>query len=271
LALVVLLPAKAVAGAGTKAGPRHHGSDRDEARRRFERGVGFYNHGQFDLAIEEFRRAYQLSDAPGLLFNIAKAYRAKQDCVQALQFFRSYLRAAPDASNAGEARDLIGECERSEAATATDSATPGPAETRLVEPPAAPPASALQPAATAPGPDATSTGGGRTLKLTGLVVASAGVALIAAGVTFALQSSSTADDLTAMARGGETWTPALRQKYDDGQSQAELATVLSIAGGAALVGGGVLAWLGYRRATHDSELTIAPLPGGTRMVLTCRF
>ena len=68
-----------------------------EAREHYERGLRDYNLGELDGAIAEFKAAYVRSEAPGLLFNLAQAYRLKRDTERALLLYRSYLRALPNA------------------------------------------------------------------------------------------------------------------------------------------------------------------------------
>lgn len=48
--------------------------DRVEAQRLFDRGSDAYNLGNFEAAIESFERAYELTQANALLYNIAQAY-----------------------------------------------------------------------------------------------------------------------------------------------------------------------------------------------------
>src|SRR5262245_38218137 len=63
----------------------------------YEAGVRRYNLADYDQAIDLFKRAYLLSEAPELLFNVAQAYRLKGDgfCALALRFYRNYLRLDP--------------------------------------------------------------------------------------------------------------------------------------------------------------------------------
>src|SRR5690349_20982987 len=63
-----------------------------EARAHFEIGLRHYNLGEFDRAIVEFKLAYRRSEAPGLLFNIAQAHRARGDARSALHFYAAFLR-----------------------------------------------------------------------------------------------------------------------------------------------------------------------------------
>ncbi|MFH0902950.1 MAG: MYXO-CTERM sorting domain-containing protein, partial [Pseudomonadota bacterium] len=71
----------------------------DLAREHYQAGITKYDLGQFDEAIGEFQKAFEISNAPGLLFNIAQAYRLKKDYGRARFFYQSYLRRQPDAAN----------------------------------------------------------------------------------------------------------------------------------------------------------------------------
>src|SRR4051812_48415736 len=79
-------------------------ADPDPARQHYETASRLYNTGEFDAAIGEFKQAYGLSPAPGLLFNIGQAYRAKKDYEHARYFYTTYLREDPDAPEAAYVR-----------------------------------------------------------------------------------------------------------------------------------------------------------------------
>jgi tetratricopeptide (TPR) repeat protein len=125
-----------------------------QAKEHFRQGTVHYNLGRFDEAIRAYKKAYELSQTPVLLFNIAQAYRLKGDLDQALFFYRSYLRNLPKAPNKKEVLERISALQklaaaRDRAATAPPTGTlgpgpggePGPPPARPVEPPpaAAPP------------------------------------------------------------------------------------------------------------------------------------
>jgi hypothetical protein len=78
----------------------------------YQEGITSYNLGEFDKAIEKFKAAYALTGAPGLLFNVAQAYRLKKDYDQALYFYKTYLRLSPDAPNKGDVEARIAEMEQ---------------------------------------------------------------------------------------------------------------------------------------------------------------
>jgi hypothetical protein len=110
----------------------------DEALRR-------YNAGEYEPAIESFKAAYALAPAPGLLFNIAQAYRlaGKGHCLDAVRTYRSYLDASPSASNRDKVEahlKSLEACARDEQKVAVAELHPQPAATPTVQttvPPAA--------------------------------------------------------------------------------------------------------------------------------------
>src|SRR5262245_54854214 len=55
-----------------------------EATARFERGLALYDDGDYDAALVEFSRAYELSPTYKVLYNIAKIERVKNDYSSAL-------------------------------------------------------------------------------------------------------------------------------------------------------------------------------------------
>jgi len=108
-----------------------------------------YELGAFDDAIVEFKRAYELTSAPGLLFNIAQVYRMKKDAEQAVFFYKTYLRLMPDAPNRGDVEALIVENQaivdankakqRADAEAAATAAPATAAPVAAPTPPVAPP------------------------------------------------------------------------------------------------------------------------------------
>jgi tetratricopeptide (TPR) repeat protein len=89
----------------------------DDAQRRaralHEQGMSAYDAGRYDEAATAFDQAYQLSPAPGLLFNLAQAQRGRgpRACPEALAAYRSYLRAVPTAPNRAVVEARIAEME----------------------------------------------------------------------------------------------------------------------------------------------------------------
>lgn len=73
--------------------PGSSGSSDARARSHFTRGVGLFEDGDFESALFEFESAYQLSDNPHLLYNIAVSqYELHRYAASALAY-RRYLAA----------------------------------------------------------------------------------------------------------------------------------------------------------------------------------
>jgi tetratricopeptide (TPR) repeat protein len=114
------------------------------ARRHHERGSTFYNLGQFEEAIAEYRKGYEQKADPVFLYNIGQSYRQLGAHDKALFFYRRYLSTAPDASNRLEVEQWVAELEALVAAEER-ARTPAPPEP-LSAPGAAPPAAVMGPA-----------------------------------------------------------------------------------------------------------------------------
>jgi tetratricopeptide (TPR) repeat protein len=75
----------------------------------YREGVLHYELGDYDGAIDRFTRAYKLTGAPPLLYDLAQAYRLKRAPHRALPLYRAYLRMQPRASNRPEVERRIAE------------------------------------------------------------------------------------------------------------------------------------------------------------------
>jgi hypothetical protein len=87
------------------------GSPRPEsqrvARQHWDAATSLYNLGEFARAAEEYRESYKAVPDHTILYDIAQCYRLGNDLPQALFFYRSYLRNAPNAPNRVEVEDRI--------------------------------------------------------------------------------------------------------------------------------------------------------------------
>ena len=86
---------------------RRRAEDAERARQLFQQGSKLYDVGQFDKAIEAWQHGYEEKPDPSFLFNIAQAYRQKEDPAKALFFYKSYLRNAPKAPNRADVEQRI--------------------------------------------------------------------------------------------------------------------------------------------------------------------
>jgi tetratricopeptide (TPR) repeat protein len=256
--LVVLLPSTASAQRRRAAATA---SPQEEARELYKKGMTHYEIGEFDAAIDAFKRAYQLTSAPGLLFNIAQVYRMKKDPEQAVYFYRTYLRLMPDAPNRADVEVLIAENqalvdaehERQRAAAAAAAAAVA----------AAPPPPAPLPPRPRPWK--------RELWI-GTGIAALGVGALGAAIGLGLRATSAADSISrADAARDVPWDAAKQQLYHDGQRFATASTVLYVTGGVLVAGGATLAAIGLRDRARARTLALVPTRGGAALVMSCVF
>jgi HAMP domain-containing protein len=81
--------------AGGSAGAQ---SSDEDARRHFEAGVSYFNTSEYEDALREFQRAYQLSDAtkrPAILRNIAAVYERMGNLEKTVETLEQFLQQDP--------------------------------------------------------------------------------------------------------------------------------------------------------------------------------
>ncbi len=238
-----------------------------EARAHFQIGLRHYNLGEFDRAIVEFKLAYRRSEAPGLLFNIAQAHRARGDARSALHFYAAYLRVDPRARERAYVESRIRQLEQQ--------LEPVPApETAPAEAPVAsaddPEVHVVQAAAVlTAAPRARETG--RAMKIAGIATATAGAAALIAGGYYSIQAASAAEEISDLSKNNGRWSKRFDDVSTEGRQSEITAAVLYAVGGAAVVTGGVLYWFGVRREASAARLTVAPESGGMRLGMRWKF
>jgi len=109
--------------------------DADKARQLFQQGSKYYDLGQFDKAIEAWQQGYDQKPDPGFLYNIAQAYRQKQDPAKAIFFYKGYLRNSPKAHNRAEVEQKIAALQKQLDAGGTGTNPPPPNNTTGTNPP----------------------------------------------------------------------------------------------------------------------------------------
>jgi tetratricopeptide (TPR) repeat protein len=78
-----------------------------EARAEVAKANLHYKLGRFEEALAAYTRAYELFDAPALLFNIAQCYKNLRNHERAIFFFQGYLREETDPKRRALAEDLL--------------------------------------------------------------------------------------------------------------------------------------------------------------------
>ena len=235
-----------------------------EAREHYDRGMQHYELGEFDAAVDEFKAAYALSDAPGLLFNLAQASRLGKRYEQALHFYRSYLRERPEAPNRDDVEARIRELEPIVARKSTVDSRQS-----TVRPTPAPAAAAPRQVVKARPTVVKERASGKKERVAGIVVGALGLGALGAGVGFGVAALDAQNKLSRVASGMGSWTTQQQALYAGGQRDATAATALYVAGGVAAATGVVLYLVGWRK--DRARFAVAPAPGGAQAVWSCAF
>jgi tetratricopeptide (TPR) repeat protein len=276
-----------LAGAGaTRAHAQEGGAtaaDEEKDRKAkdlYEQGNTHYDLAEYDQAIDLFKQAYALSHRPTLLYNIAQAYRLKNDCEQALQVYKNYLRVDPSSPFRAKVESRIAEMET---CVKDPSRKPVGGPEAIQKDQNGGSAGEGKGAGSRPRPDLVPPGGGAgatdatrggsTKKLLGLVTAGVGVVALGSGYYFSRQASDKADQLEAACTTGAPceWNDELLSLQSDGQSADTTAKILYGVGGAAIVGGVVLYVLGVREASAAPQVAFVPQRGGGGVVAAWAF
>jgi len=219
-----------------------------KARALYERGIRHYNLFEYDQAIEAFKEGYKLSGIPAFLFNIAQSYRLKGDCVQALLFYRNYLRSHPDAENrkiAEEKMAAMEECVRKAEAE----------KARAAEKPL--------------GNVAPHTQKRTHLKVLGLLSLGMGLTLGGASVYFGLQARESSSKISDLYKAGGTWDRAAQDTERWGRLSQALMITLAASGAAFVTTGAVVTWYGFRPAEQPPRGRLAFVPSPTGGAVVC--
>lgn len=216
----------------------------EEARALFQAGSVAFDEGRYENALEHFRRAYELSRRPALLYNVGVAAERVRRDEEALAAFQQFLREVPDTPQrtAVEARVAILERAiqdraRPEEPSQDLAAAPDEEDTRRVE-----------------SRDERSTSSDATGPV--VLIASGGVVALAGAILIGVAAGDVAS--VEGAERGASWA-----SVSDAYSRSE---PLSIAGGSAIGVGAALAlggalWLAVG-GTRSEETSVAFGPGG---------
>ena len=256
----------------------------EEAKTKFLAGKQSYRLGEYDEAIALWKEAYRLKDNPAFLFNIGQAYREKGDLPKALQFFESYLKEAPaNASNRKDVEQRVVELKKliedqrasakrppNEPVELNPTTTTNPTGTDPTTTASTDPTTTSPPIGSEPeDPMEGGGGGGGGMRIAGLATGGVGLALIGTGVIFGLKAKSAQSDVEDAIANGEVWTEELEQKDADGRSAATTSSITLGIGAAAVVGGGVLFYLGLRKGKTESEgVSLVPQVGADHAGVT---
>lgn len=223
---------------------------------------------EYDAAITDFKEAFRISDEPGFLYNIAQAYRLKNDCREAATFYKNYLRRVPNAPNAAKVRQRIAEMEKCAETQPPPATVPPPTTTTQVQPPTEPakpgePAKPNeQPTKEPAAPPPPNPRG--WMKWAGIGSIAAGAVSGGLAIKFALDGKSANDDLAKLCATSCTGADAKKIEAD-GHAANRNAVIAAVAGGA-LIGAGVVLVVLSRQssapANEEADVSLQLTHGG---------
>ncbi len=76
-----------------------HAVDREKAKAHYEQGEKFYRLGEFQSALDEYKKVLEYVDSAEMYYNIGQCYRMLKEYEKALFFYRRYLSHVPNAPN----------------------------------------------------------------------------------------------------------------------------------------------------------------------------
>jgi tetratricopeptide (TPR) repeat protein len=205
---------------------------------------------RYDEAREAYQAAYDLTDAPGFLYNIAQSHRLAGQCRPAIEHYEEFLSLEPKTELRSKVEGFVAEMwsclekekqEKEESKQAPpDDDEGGMAAAGVVRP-------------------KEERGAGRLsrLPLVGVTVAGAGVLALATSAYFGLSARATSKEIESY---NGLWGAAQEADEEEAQRFEKLAIVLGVTGTLALAGG--LATYLLTREQRDSGVTVIPSDGG---------
>ena len=268
-ALVVALALGAVAVAPAAAQPgKPSKADIAEAKKRFQAAEAARAKGDWDTAATEYLAAYAKFPDPEFYFNVGEVYRRKGDDEKALEYFQKYLALDSTGRGAPAARTAVAELTKAiEARKAAEAEQKRKLDAELEAaaatrgPPNAPPPPPPQDVVEAPPRP------GRGLRIAGIATGGAGLAGVGLGVYFGLRARK-------IDREASDWVVFDPDRYAQGERAARNMIIAVSVGGAAIVTGGVLYYLGYRRGrVEERPVAITPIApsGGAGLAIGGQF
>jgi tetratricopeptide (TPR) repeat protein len=100
--------------------------NKEVAKEAYTEGKRQYDLGEYQAALEAFKKAYLNYEEPVFLFNIAQCYRQLGDTPGAIRSYKAFLRNWPKAPNRAQVERLITELEAQPASPPPPTMPPGP-------------------------------------------------------------------------------------------------------------------------------------------------
>jgi tetratricopeptide (TPR) repeat protein len=231
-----------------------------KARALADKGRAFHDAGDYGNAIISFKEAYVMAPSPGLLFNLAQAYRLQGNCDDAALMYRRYIATGPSDEGKAIAEGHLAMVER-----CAHKASLG-----IPQDPNSP-AAVIQTDRASGSLFATAPVSRKAQleKDVGLGLMIGGGVAIGIASYYGYRAHDAASQVEAGYANGAKWKD-LQDIDARGESSATMAKVFGIGGGIAVVGGATLYLLG-RHSERIAPIAVAPMKNGATVNATWRF
>ena len=230
----------------------------NKARQLAEKGRAAHNAGDYNGAVAAFKEAYVLAPSPGLLFNIAQAYRLAGNCDESAWMYRRFLDTSPLGNHRSLAETHLEAVERC-GSGGLRTTVPDPKSVAITVP------EVDTSLTTSFGPDPR----GSKYKKIGLGTAIGGGALLAGAAIFAIDANDASKTVAETYKRGGKWDD-IKDVDARGKRSATIATGLGIGGGVAVAAGVVMFAVG-RHYESAQRVAVTPTSSGAQVSLSWGF
>ncbi len=281
-AAALLVLSAGVAVAQPKAAPPTP-QQKADIERLAKQAIAKSQKGDHEGAIKDYLDAYAIAPATTmvLLSNVGHEYKLINKPYEALKYFCLYLEKEPTGAAANyvlaEASGIWKELGNKEGEVCVTK--PEPPVEKKPDPPIETTVTGTQPIKQPPPP---ATSGGNGMKLAGLGIAGAGVLALGVGFVFGSKAQAKSDLITQgppldMSGNQADWGAHPELGWDgiekiqsDGEKYEKLQIGLSVVGGAMVIGGTALYFLGRSKAT-ETTVSATASKGSGGVVFSGRF
>ena len=243
----------ALAAAPAQGQPKPTPTPKEQAAELVKKAIAKSDAGDHQGAIDLYLEAYKLAPLHSLLSNVGTEYQKAGKPYDALRYFCMYLEKDPTGVNVtyatAKAKTInieIGNKDVTDADVCKPKPPPKQQTTPIeVKQPEQPPKVPKPPDP------------GRNMKLGGIGVGAAGVVMAGLGVYFGVQAQK-ATDVVNNHKMGDPWPNDILDIEARGQRDENLQIGLLIGGGVAVIGGGVLYFLGNSKKPAERAVVLRP-------------
>jgi tetratricopeptide (TPR) repeat protein len=238
----------------------------EKARQLADRGRILHDAGDYVDAIAAFNEAYVLAPSPGLLFNLAQAYRLAGKCDDAAWMYRRFLDSHPGTDKRQLAEAHLATVEKCGHGGLRVAIIPQPPAMTATIPEPRIETAATTPTALAIHSRPIESNAGQRDKRIGIALGIGGGVILAGAAYFAWDAHEASNTVSTAYAQGKKWSD-VASTDERGQHSATMGEALGIAGGLAVASGAVM----YLIGRHQEHVAVMPTAGGAGIRMSWGF